>query len=433
MTEPSRSPSALLEGQRLGLVAIAGAVVAFSGWVFAAPIQGAVIAQGLVKPSSNRKAVQHSDGGVVSRLLVQNGNEVRVGQALVELEDVKTDASVLMLQEMLFFEFAKRSRLAAEQVFATSFQVTPEGPISINPTLVSSANEREQAIFKVRRAMLVDQQAVLLRQQSALAVEQQALQRQILASRQVQRLANEELRINENLLAHSFVSRARLVGLERTLAEAAARLAEHEASLAQSEQRRNDIALRIASTRSDYQRIAAEEFKETSSRVVQLREQLRPAADAQQRQVIRAPVSGWVVGLKLNGRGEIAQPREVLMEIVPLNEELVVEARVGVDAIAHLKHDQLATLRFTTFNSRITPTVTGFVSYLAADAVIDKDGAPSYVIQIRTQAASLSESGIAALKPGMAAEIFVTTQPRRVSDYVFAPITDTLRRALREP
>ncbi len=121
------------------------------------------------------------------------------------------------------------------------------------------------------------------------------------------------------------------------------------------------------------------------------------------------------------------------MEIVQDNEELLVEARVGVDAIKHLLPDQLTELRFTTFNSRITPLVHGNVSYISADALTEKDGMPYYVIQVRPQTDSLKNSGIPALKPGMAAEVYVLMESRSVIDYLLTPITDTLRRTLREP
>jgi multidrug efflux pump subunit AcrA (membrane-fusion protein) len=121
------------------------------------------------------------------------------------------------------------------------------------------------------------------------------------------------------------------------------------------------------------------------------------------------------------------------MEIVPDNEELLVEGKIGVDAIRHLHTDQKAELRFTTFNSRTTPLVLGNVTYISADALADKDGLPYYVVQVRPQADSLRIAGIPALTPGMAAEMYVFMENRSVIDYLLTPISDTLRRAMREP
>jgi HlyD family type I secretion membrane fusion protein len=427
------NPNPPLATQRLGLLAIGIAVLAFAAWMWLAPLSSAVVTMGLVKTEANRKFVQHTDGGIVKSILVRNGDVVREGQTLAELDDVRVDANHQLLKELMVFESVKRDRLEAEQLLVPRFELSGERREAFDPALVDKAFQRELRIFRTRRALLDEQLASYQRQLLAITDEQTALRHQLGASQQSAQLANDELGLNEALVRERFVSRARLITLERTAAEYGAKLGEHEAMLAQSEQRKNDLNLRMVSVRSEYQRIAAEELKETNAQVVRLREQLRPAEDATRRKSLMAPVSGTVVGLRLNAPGEVAPAREPLMEIVPDNEGLVVEARVGVDAIKHLHPGQLTELRFTTFNSRTTPLVQGNLTYISADALADKEGLPYYVLQVRAQAESLRSSGIPALKPGMAAEVYVLLESRNVLDYLIAPIADTLRRALREP
>lgn len=415
--------------QRLGMWAIGMSLLAFLFWMWLAPLEGAVVTVGLVKAETNRKFVQHTDGGIVKRILVRNGDRVREGQSLVELDDVKLDANHQLLQELMVFETLKRERLDAEQQLAPRFEVRAQQRIAFDRTLANNAFQRELRIFRTRRALLDEQLASYQRQLRAVTEEQAALQRQMDASREAVRLAREELALNETLVHKQFISRARVITFERSVAEYSAKQGEHEALLAQSEQRRNDLALRLASARSEYQRIAAEEFKETNAQLVQL----RPLEDAARRKSVAAPVSGTVVGLRLNAPGEVAPAREPLMEIVPDNEALVVEARVGVDAIKHLRAEQGTELRFTTFNARTTPLVRGSLSYISADALTDKDGQPYYVIQVRAPTDALRAAGIPAIKSGMAAEVYVLLESRSVIDYLISPITDTLRRALREP
>ncbi len=419
--------------QNMGLVIMAVSVLILGIWMQLAPLHGAVVSIGLVKAAHNRKLVQHTDGGIVKRILVKNGDSVSSGQPLLELEDIKSDSSHQLLSELLVFEEVKRDRLDAEQQLMPRFVLGAGIGKLADRELVSKAHQRELRIFQTRRNLLDEQLASYQRQLVAIAAEQQALRLQAEASRNAARLAKDELQINEGLVRENFISRARLLALERALAEYGAKLGEHEAQLAQSEQRKNDTALRMASTRSEYQRIAAEDFKETSARLVQLREQLRPLEDAVRRKIVTAPAGGKVVGLRLNAPGEVAPPREPLMEIVPDNEELVVEARVGVDAIRHLRIGQKTELRFTTYSSRSTPLVLGELTYLAPDVQADKDGLPYYAIQIRPQPDSLRQAGIPALQPGMGAEVYVLLESRRVIDYLLTPITDSLRRALREP
>lgn len=418
---------------RLGLVAIIAALLAFGLWVTLAPLHGAIISAGLVKSAHNRKLVQHTDGGIVKRILVSNGDKVSVGQTLIELEDIKVDANLQLLQELLIYEAVRRDRLDAEQQLAKRFLLSADYQNHHALITVDKAYQRELKIFQTRRTLLEEQQSGYQRQLVAIAPEQSALRDQADASRNAARLARDELAINEGLARDKFISRARLLTLERAVSEYGARQGEHEAALAQSEQRKNDIALRKASVRAEYQRMAAEEFKDSHARFVQLREQLRPLEDAARRKSVVAPVAGKVVGLRINTAGEVAAPREALMEIVPTDEDLIVEAHVGVDAIRHLRLNQTAELRFTTFNSRTTPLVDGTLSYISADAIIDKNGIPYYIIQVKPQLDSLANAKIPSLTPGMATEVYVLLEARSVINYLFTPITDVLRRTLREP
>lgn len=419
--------------QRLGTLAIAISMLVFGFWMWLAPLHGAVVTNGQVKTATNRKYVQHINGGIVKHILVKNGDSVKEGQTLVELEDVRIDANQKLLVELAMLESIKLDRLDAEQQLAPTFTISPQRRRTGDLAVVEKAYQRESKIFHARRSLLDEQLASYQRQLLAVADEQKALEQQKESSREAARLARDELGINTALVRDKFVSRARLIALERAVAEFGAKQGEHEAALAQSEQRKNDLALRMASARSEYQRVAAEEFKESNRRLVELREQLRPAEDAVRRKSVVAPVSGKVVGLRLNSPGEVAPPREPLMEIVQDNEALLVEAQVGVDAIKHLRLGQLTELRFTTFNARTTPLVQADLSYISADAITDKEGIPHYVIQMRPRADALSNAGIPALKPGMAAEVYVLIESRSTLDYLLAPVTDTLRRSLREP
>lgn len=427
------SPTAGNSLQRYGVIAIALSVSALAFWVWLAPLHGAVIAMGVVKAATSRKLVQHMEGGVIKRIHVRNGDAAVRGQPLIEIEDVKIDANLQMLREMFVFEAIKQDRLEAEQSLSSAFASGPQRYASFDPANIEKAYNRELRIFRVRRSLLDDQLASLRRQIEAIDKEQTALKEQSAASRTAADLAKEELRINSELVRDGFISRARLLTLERSVAELAAKRGEHDAMAAQAEQRRSELHLRMSSLRIDYQRIAAEELKESNARLVQLREQIRTAEDTAQRKVVVAPVSGKVVNLRHNAPGEVALPREPIMEIVPDDEALLVEAKVEVDAIRHLKAGQRTELRFTTFNSRVTPLVDGKLIYVSPDAVSDPDGVPRYVIHAAPDMTSLASAGIESLKSGMGAEVFVITEGRSTIDYMLAPITESLRRTLREP
>lgn len=415
-----------------GAVVIGLALLGFALWSSMAPLSGAVVTVGLVKSEANRKAVQHPEGGIVKHLLVKDGDRVKAGQTLIELESVSTDANHQLLLEMVVFETLKRDRLDAEQQLAATFAIDADVRKRHRLELINPAYQREQKIFQVRRAGLEQQLTTLSAQLQAIEDERRSLRAQIKADTDGVRLAAEELAMNRALESQNFVAKARLIGYERAMTDYQSRLGEHEAALSQAQQRANDVQLRIASARSEYQRLASEEYKESSNRLAELRERLRPAEDALQRKQITAPVSGTVVASRYHAAGQVAGPRDVLMEIVPDNESLIVEAQVAVDAIKDLFVGQSADLRFTAFKSRTTPIVTGELIYVSADALTDKNGMPFYQVHIRPDTTSLKTAGIRNVQPGMAAEVYILTEGRSVVDYLISPITNTLRKSMRE-
>lgn len=416
----------------LGSSAIVLALAAFAIWAAWAPLSGAVVATALVKTEASRKAVQHQEGGAIKALLVRDGDAVKAGQALVELESVGTDANHQLLSELTIFETIKHDRLDAEQQLAAGFRIRPELAQRPAQDLVGAAYQRELQIFQARRTGMLQQLAVLDEQLQAIGHEGVALRREVAADRTAIQLTEEELAINRSLEAQHFVSRTRVLGLQRELADYESRLGEHEAALAQTGQRSNDVRLRMASVRNEYQRQAAEEFKDSSAKLVELRERLRPVEDAMQRKVVTAPASGRIVGLRVHAAGEMVGPRDVIMEVVPDSEALILEAQVPVDGIKDLRPGQPAEIRFTAFKARTTPIVQGTLAYVSADALADRNDVPYYAVHVRPDPGSLRRSGLPALQPGMAAEVFILTEGRTALDYLLAPVTDTLRRSLRE-
>jgi HlyD family type I secretion membrane fusion protein len=407
-------------------------LLAFVLWAAMAPLSGAVVAMGLVKTELNRKVVQHPEGGIIKQLLVKDGDLVEAGQPLIELESVSTDANYRLLREMVVFETLKRDRLDAEQVLSPKFALDPEIQSRFGEDLVTPAYQRELRIFQARRISLEQQTATLNSQLGAIENERRSLLAQIKADREGIRLVEEELAMNRSLETQKFVAKTRVMAFERALTDYQSKLGEHEAALAQAEQRTNDVKLRMSAVRNDYQRLASEEYKESSNRLAELRERLRPAEDALQRKQIAAVVSGKVVGSRFHAPGQVAGPRDVLMEIVPDGESLIVEAQVSVDGIKDLYINQAADLRFTAFKSRTTPIVTGRVIYVSADALSDKNGIPFYQVHIRPDPESLTAADIQAIQPGMATEVYVLTEGRSALDYLLSPITDTLRKSMRE-
>jgi HlyD family type I secretion membrane fusion protein len=419
---------------RLGLLVIFALLAGAGVWMVVTPLSGAAIAQGAVKVDMNRKTLQHQEGGIVKEILVRNGTRVEAGQTLLVINDVRVEANYDLLMTQLDSEMAKGARLASESTIEGAVDYPQELLDRSEDLRVKELMRRENAVFATRRQML-DGQIRLLKEQIVEAQrEAAALREQVEAERRAVDWQKEELQANRKLADQGFMSNTKLLALQRGVAEYEARLGEHQAALAQARQRAGDFELRIASLRNNYVKEAADELKDTTARIYDLRERLRPSLDAAQRQKVVAPVAGDIVDLRVNTVGAVVGPREPLLDIVPANPELIVESRVRPEDITYVKVGGEADVRLSAFKQRITPTVTGKVVYVSADSLTDpKTGATYYLANIKLTPESLRDAGNLQLQAGMPAEVFVKTPARTPLQYLLDPLTGFLQRSFREP
>jgi len=411
---------------RSGLAVIVVGAAAFLLWGFWAPLSGAIIAPGYVKVDLNRKVVQHQEGGIVRAIRVRDGDRVTEGQELLLLDDVRIDAQLDLLRTQLDAERAKTARLEAERSLAPK-------PVFPKDLLKDEYRAREEALFRARREALDSQIAVLRKQIRETAEEGEELARQIAAEERALKLQKEELESNERLLAQGYVQRTRLMTLQRAVAEYEARYAEHRAELSKSRQRASELEFRVLSMRNTYVQAATDELKESQTRMFDLEERIRPSRDASERQKITAPIAGEVVGLRVFTAGSVIGPRDVLMEIVPKEKRLIVEARIRPEDINHVKQGSEADIRLTAYQSRTTPLVAGTVTYVSGDRLVEQQtGQPYYTVHIDVPEKALADASLR-LQAGMPAEVFIRTDQRSALDYLLAPVTTYLRRAMREP
>jgi HlyD family type I secretion membrane fusion protein len=418
---------------RRGLMLIAGGLAALGAWALAAPLSGAIIAAGYVKVDLNRKVVQHQEGGTVRVVHVRDGERVKQGQELVVLDDVRIDAQLDLLRTQLDAERAKAARLEAERSYAAEPRYPPDLARRKSEPKVGELLGRETTLFRARREALDTQIALLKRQIRETQDEIGALDEQLAAEARALKLQKEELSTNERLLEQGYVQRTRIMTLNRAVAEYEARHGERRAELSKARQRAGELELRVLAMRNTYAQTAADELKEASARIFDLEERIRPSKDAAERQRITAPIAGEVVGLRVFTHGAVIGPREVLMEIVPDEKRLIVEARIRPEDINHVHAGSAAEVRLTAYQQRNTPLVEGTVTYVSADRLAEpQTGIAYYMVHIDVAPEKLAE-GRLRLQAGMPAEVFIRTDERTALDYLAAPVTTYLRRAMREP
>ncbi|HJT60979.1 MAG TPA: HlyD family type I secretion periplasmic adaptor subunit [Burkholderiales bacterium] len=418
---------------RAGMLVIVLLVAAIATWTWLAPLSGAVIATGVVKVDMNRKTVQHQEGGLVGEILVRDGSRVREGETLIVLKDVRVDAGNEAIRTQLHAELAKAARLSAEQSGAKTVTF-PEELLerSASPRFAEFLR-RETAVFRARREALANQLALIRVQVRDTQGEIKARNEQMAADDSAIRYQREELAQNQSLADQGFVTKNRLLALQRAGVEYEARRAEGAAELARAQAKISDLELRAETLRSSAQQEASNELRQTTAAVFELRERLRPAQDAEARQRIAAPITGVVVDLRVTAVNGIIAPREPILDIVPDNASLVIEARLRPEDISFVAIDALADVRLTSFRQRITPTVQGVVTYVSADRLVDaKTNTPYYAAHVHVGAEALQKAGDLKLQAGMPAEVFVQTTSRNALQYLLDPFLGFLQRSLRE-
>ncbi|PWT75719.1 MAG: HlyD family type I secretion periplasmic adaptor subunit [Proteobacteria bacterium] len=417
----------------IGGVVIGLAFAVFTAWGALAPLSGAVIANGIVKVDNNRKTVQHLEGGIVKEIRVRDGDRVKAGQVLVVLEDAAVDASLDMFTGQLWGEMAKAARLAAERDARPTIQFPSTLIARKGNQKVGEVLRAEEHLFEVRRQALTDQERSLRGQVDETKREVAGVTEQIESEARAIEFLKEELAANEGLYNDKFISKARLLALRRELAQTEAQRSEHVADVAKAKEKISELELRILNLRTQAMQQAADDLEQTTRRIYDLQERIRPSRDAMERHQVVAPVAGEVVNLRLHTVGGVLAPRDPILEIVPTDTSLIIEARVGVDDIDEVRPGVSADVRLTAYSQRSTPLVSGEVLYVSADRMNDENThAPYYAAHVRVDAASLAAAGNVQLYPGMPAEVFIRTRERSALQYLLEPLTNTLRRAARE-
>jgi HlyD family type I secretion membrane fusion protein len=367
----------------------------------------------------------------VAAILVKEGQRVKAGEPLVEIGDVRVSASNSIFVDRLASESVRRARLQAELMLAPvfTFALPDEGAEATAEYLA-----RERALFTAQRRSLEQQEVVLRTQVQETERQMQAQGSQVAATQAALDSAREELEMNRNLVKEGFIQRTRLLALERVVSDYESRLGEFQGNLAQARQRIEDYRLRIVLSRNQYQQKAAGELKEAVAKIDELQQQLRATTDQVDRLVVRSPVDGAVMGLRVTAPGQAIGPRDPILDVVPLEEKLVVEARVKPDDVDHVRLGSDAEVRLTAYEQRKMPKLMGKVVSVSPDRVTDpQSGMSWFTVQVEVDLGPLKDTPNVGMQTGMAAEVFVTTPNRSLLDYLLQPLLDTARRGMREP
>ena len=423
-----------------GLVVIGVFLAVFLGWGLVAHLDAGVYAPGAVSVYGNRQSVQHRDGGIVSELDVHEGDRVQAGQVLLTLSGDELRANEQAMANEVYALEALQARLLAE--------MNGRGPIATpadfrglaGPDADAARNALaiQQHEFAARNAELATQQAVLRQREAQAADEIDGYREQLTASRRQDALVQQERNSLKDLLARGLVPLTRERSLERDQAQLQGSAGEYTADIARTQQQVGETRLqivdlerqRIADDSKDY-RDADSELSQAQPKLIALRQQI-------DRLTVRSPATGRVVGLSIFTVGGVVAPGQKLMDVVPENEPLVIEARVRPNDADDLKVGQSTEIRIPAFHDRRLPLLTGTVRRISADALTDdKSGQSFFRIEVEVPPSELAvirqvRGAEAGLKPGLPVEVVVPLRNRTALDYLLDPLREMLWKSFRQ-
>ena len=419
---------------RIGLFVSMFLVVGLFGWAWLMNLAGAVIASGNVVVESNLKKVQHPTGGVVGELLVKEGQEVRSGDVVLRLDETVTRANLAMVTKTLNELNGQKARLEAERDGADIIEFPVElVELAKNDPDVQKILKGEQHLFSARKESLKGQKSQLKERIDQYQVEIEGLRAQQEAKTREINLIKDELEGVALLYKKKLIAYSRLTALQREEAKLEGERGQYVASQAQTRGRIAETELQILQLDQNMLTEVLKELHDVDARIGEYVERKVAAEDQLKRVEIRAPQDGIVHQLAVHTVGGVISPAEILMLVVPHNDELTIEANVMPQDIDQISYGQLAVVRFSAFNQRTTPELFGSVTRIAAEVTKDPQTQASwYTVRVELPEAEMKRLGDLKLVPGMPVEVHIQTGERSVLSYFMKPLSDQFARAFRE-
>jgi S-layer protein transport system membrane fusion protein len=421
---------------------VAAGVIAFTfvflgGWSAVAHIDSAVVADGAIAVESNRKTIQHLEGGIVREILVRDGDVVHQGEPLLRLDPTRDAATDKGFRQQLAIASAQQARLMAQRDMTDKINFPPEVTAFKDDPLLVNAIHDNQSQFDHRRESLLRGSEVI-EQQLAQAKDEirQADLDEKTAQQQIDSIGIELPNL-KMLLEKGLVALPRVTTLERQLIQVQGQFESAKISKAKAKEKVAEFQARVDQIKQDYRQEAANALPDVRKTISDAKQQLVIASDALQRIEIKAPVTGTVQQLKIFTVGGVIKPGDPILDIVPSSDTLVVRAKVlpiDVDRILTGESVEIRVPQFMKFE--LTPIV-GSVRSISRDTIVDAATAagpsqPYFAVEVAVDRNSIPEDIRDRMIAGMTVDAIIRTKSRTVLSYLVAPLTNRLSKSLRE-
>lgn len=416
--------------KRVGFIIFFLVFGVFGVWAAVAPLDGAARAPGMVMVKSNKKSIQHLEGGIVSDIRVVNGDFVNEGDVLLTLDPTQVRTQLEIVRSQNIALKTREARLIAERDGLDQIQFPAS--LDMSSTMVRDEVAAQNQVFKARRDSREGEREVLQQRIEQLQSRLVGLRAQKESKEELARSYAEELEDIRALLSQGFSDKNKLRSTERSYATQRGDAAELTSTISTTEVQIGETRLQILQLDNEFQNQVVSELSDVQTALNDSNERLIALQDVFDRTIVRAPASGVVLGMQAHTIGGVIGAGTVIAEIVPQSDELVIEARVQTIDIDRVAEGQEAVIRFSSFSSTV-PTITGKVTTLSADAITDRNtGATFYLARIEVTPEGMEELGNLTLLPGMPAEAFINTGSRTFLQYTIKPFTDALARSFIE-
>jgi adhesin transport system membrane fusion protein len=417
-------------GRRIMLWTVAAFVVVFLVWAYFAVLDEVVRGSGRVIPSSQVQVIQNLEGGIVEAIRVREGEIVDAGQVLLTIDDTRFDAS---LQESRLRALTLQARLIRLQAEADGLDALPPLPTEITGAL-PDIESQQSALFDERHRGKEANRRILEQQR---AQKQQAIteleSRRDRLSRSLA-LTSEELRVTRPLRDQGAVSEVEILRLQRQVNDLRGELDEARLALPRAEAELAEVEQRLIEFDARHQEEVRTELAEVAAELEALSAGNVALADRVDRTQVRAPIRGVVKSLSVRTVGGVVQPGMELVELVPIGDSLLVEARVRPSDIAFLRPGLDATVKLTAYDFAIYGGLDAEVEHISADTFVEEGEEPYYLVRVRTREAGLRrQHEILPIIPGMTAEVDILVGEKSVLSYLLKPVLRARANALREP
>ena len=426
--KPSPKPVALM-----GYILIFITFGVFGSWAAVAKLDSAVVAPATISLEGNRRVVQHFEGGIVDEILVQEANSVQIGDVLLRLSSIEARSNLEVFSTRLDVARLVEARLLAERALEDEVAF-PKDVLSRNSEPVVAALADQQNLFKGRRQILKGQEDILLArieqinvQIEGLELQKSAFERRIANYTEMlvrMRTGAEGGNIASNILSQR---EDELIEIEANLGQVISDIAQAQATISETELQRLQLT-------QEYQERASTELEQIRAEISELSERRKVAADVLNRTEIRAPGSGTIQNLKVHTVGSVIRPGDVLMELVPEDEELIINARVSPIDVDNVSPGLSTEVRFSAFKTKLTPIMLGTVETVSGDVITPENPneSPYYLARVTVDENDIPVEIKDRLTAGMPADVVITTGERTVINFIASPLLDAVRKSMIE-